>query len=285
MKNQEGKEDELSLTEFANKIAISDIKIGPRFRKDAGDLRPLIESIKRHGLLHPIVVSEDNQLICGRRRISAYMQLGKTEIEVNLVSPTDLREAEADENNKTIRKDFTVEEIAEVDEFYREKEEVATKERMLAGIPSEPDARGRSSSKIAARVGVSDRQLEKIRTIKGASSESDSTKEIWKKVGSGKVTVDKGYNQVKRFQRIKEAEVFVKNDLKSLSPSELFDLQFGDMKNLGENVADNSIDLIFTDPPYNEISLALYGDLAKLADKSTKTRRESDHICWSLCNL
>ena len=36
------------------------------------------------------------------------------------------------------------------------------------------------------------------------------------------------------------------------------------MKTLGENIPDNSIDLIFTDPPYNEASLSLYGDLAKL---------------------
>ena len=42
------------------------------------------------------------------------------------------------------------------------------------------------------------------------------------------------------------------------------------MKNLGENIADNSIDLIFTDPPYNEASLSLYGDLAKLADRVLK---------------
>ena len=48
-------------------------------------------------------------------------------------------------------------------------------------------------------------QLEKIRTIKEASTEGDFTKEVWKKVASGKVKVDKGYNQVKRFQRIKEA--------------------------------------------------------------------------------
>ena len=48
--------------------------------------------------------------------------------------------------------------------------------------------------------------LEKIRTIKEASTEGEFTKEVWKKVASGKVKVDKGYNQVKRFQRIKEAE-------------------------------------------------------------------------------
>ena len=42
--------------------------------------------------------------------------------------------------------------------------------------------------------------LEKIRTIKEASTEGEFTKEVWKKVASGKVKVDKGYNQVKRFQ-------------------------------------------------------------------------------------
>ena len=55
--------------------------------------------------------------------------------------------------------------------------------------------------------------------------------------------------------------------MKSLSANEIFDLQFGDMKNLGENIADNSIDLIFTDPPYSEASLSLHADLAKLADR------------------
>ena len=133
MKNQEEKEDEY-LVELPNKIAISDIDISKaRFRKDPGDLRPLVDSIKRHGLLHPVVVTEDKpQLICGRRRISAYMQLGKTEIEVTYINAnsTNLREAEADEN--VVRKDFTVEEIEEIDEFYREREETAAKQRQKA---------------------------------------------------------------------------------------------------------------------------------------------------------
>ena len=82
--------------------------------------------------------------------------------------------------------------------------------------------------------------------------------------------MDKGYNQVKKFLRRKEAQEVTNNELKSISAFELFDLQFGDMQTLGENIADNSIDLIFTDPPYNEVSLALYGDLAKLADRVLK---------------
>ena len=90
-------------------------------------------------------------------------------------------------------------------------------------------------------------------------------KKYGRKLLAGKVKVDKGYNQVKRFQRIKEAQEIVKTDLKSISASEIFDLQFGDMKSLGENIANNSIDLIFTDPPYNEASLILIRRLSKIS--------------------
>ena len=54
------------------KVPITDIKIGCRFRKDLGDLGPLVDSIKRHALLHPVVITDKNDLICGRRRIAPY---------------------------------------------------------------------------------------------------------------------------------------------------------------------------------------------------------------------
>ena len=65
------------------------------------------------------MVEEDLQLTCN---------LSLTEIEVTYTNSTDLREAEADENNETIRKNFTVEEIAEIDEFFRDREEAEAKE-------------------------------------------------------------------------------------------------------------------------------------------------------------
>ena len=75
-----------------------------RFRKELGDLRPLIESIERQGLIHPIVLTEDNQLICGRRRLAAYIRLDRSKIEVTyLNSSLNLREAETDENTYTKR--------------------------------------------------------------------------------------------------------------------------------------------------------------------------------------
>jgi DNA modification methylase len=44
----------------------------------------------------------------------------------------------------------------------------------------------------------------------------------------------------------------------------------GDMRELGKNIPDNSIDLIFTDPLYEKKYLPLYGDLATLAQRVLK---------------
>jgi site-specific DNA-methyltransferase (adenine-specific) len=42
-------------------------------------------------------------------------------------------------------------------------------------------------------------------------------------------------------------------------------LECGDFRELGQTIADDSVDFIFTDPPYDEASISLYGDLAELA--------------------
>ena len=49
-------------------------------------------------------------------------------------------------------------------------------------LPNQTKIRVDLHVKIAERVGVSDRTLEKIRTIKEASTEGDFIKEVWKKV-------------------------------------------------------------------------------------------------------
>ena len=51
------------------KVAIRDIKILERQRKDFGEINDLANSLARFGLLHPIVVDETNTLIAGHRRI------------------------------------------------------------------------------------------------------------------------------------------------------------------------------------------------------------------------
>ena len=63
------------------KIPIDLIKIGPRARKDFGNIEELQSSIERVGLINPICINrEDNLLIAGERRWRAAVQLGWKEI-------------------------------------------------------------------------------------------------------------------------------------------------------------------------------------------------------------
>ena len=62
----------------------------------------------------------------------------------------------------------------------------------------------------------------------------------------------------------------------------IFEGDFKDVK-LAARLADNSIDLIFTDPPYDEKSLYLYADLAKMVCSGSKNRRQSCHIHRTVC--
>ncbi|NLD76226.1 MAG: ParB N-terminal domain-containing protein [Acidimicrobiales bacterium] len=55
---------------------VDSIVVGQRHRRDTGDLTPLIDSLKRVGLLQPVTITPDGHLICGYRRLQAAKQLG-----------------------------------------------------------------------------------------------------------------------------------------------------------------------------------------------------------------
>lgn len=93
------------MIENGGEVKIDAIRIGDRVRKDLGDIASLAESIKRHGLLHPIVIKTDSTLVAGHRRLEAVKSLGWDEIMVTVIDVADLLSAERDEN--TERKDFT----------------------------------------------------------------------------------------------------------------------------------------------------------------------------------
>ena len=67
------------------KISVSAIIIGDRIRKDMGDMEQLVNSIRKFGLIEPIVINNDKQLIAGARRLEAVKRLGWREVEVRLV--------------------------------------------------------------------------------------------------------------------------------------------------------------------------------------------------------
>ena len=86
-------------------VPIKQVSIPDRYRKEIGGTGTIRRSIEKVGLLHPIIVTTDLQLVCGIRRLLACQALGWTEIPANVIDPALALEAEHDENVE--RKDFT----------------------------------------------------------------------------------------------------------------------------------------------------------------------------------
>ncbi len=102
------------------KVRIDAIIIGRRIRRDAGDLGDLVDSIRRHGLMNPVTVTEGLELVAGYRRIAACRMLGMDEIECRVVAPASKVEMllmEAEENRA--RKNLTSIDMVRFEEEHR----------------------------------------------------------------------------------------------------------------------------------------------------------------------
>ncbi len=93
-------------------LPIEDIKIKKRIRKDLGDLTSLIDSLRNHGLMNPVVVTKNNELIAGHRRIESAKVLGWKSIDVVVRDKTsELEKLELEIEENTARKDFSTDEL------------------------------------------------------------------------------------------------------------------------------------------------------------------------------
>ena len=108
-------------------VKLSDIIVTERYRIDMGDIEELKQSIQDKGILQPITLSADLQLLAGGRRYTASKALGLTEIPAllrHIEGEIDAREIELIENIH--RKEFTWQEraklTARIHAMYKEKD-------------------------------------------------------------------------------------------------------------------------------------------------------------------
>ena len=82
-------------------VRVDQIVLRRRIRKDLGDLSSLMESMRIHGLMNPILINKNMELIAGQRRLESAVRLGWKSIEVYVVDKEDeleRLEMEVDEN-------------------------------------------------------------------------------------------------------------------------------------------------------------------------------------------
>jgi ParB family chromosome partitioning protein len=95
-------------------VPINDIKVKKRLRKDLGDIDALADSMKRFGQICPIVLTNNNVLIAGGRRLEAARALGWRTINAviaNIPEGVETLEYEVEENLQ--RQNFSSEEVAD----------------------------------------------------------------------------------------------------------------------------------------------------------------------------
>lgn len=98
------------------KLALSEIK-QTKPQRDQGDIEQLSISIRKHGLLQPVVVNQNNEIIAGRRRFAAVQLLKWETVDVHKIETSD----DIDKLSKTIaenvmRKDLTWQEEVQAKE-------------------------------------------------------------------------------------------------------------------------------------------------------------------------
>lgn len=102
-------------------LPIDRITVGDRRRKDLGDLDGLAASIKELGVIEPLVVTADNRLLAGQRRLKAAKLAGLAEVPVFVKDTGDdeLTERQIEEAENDRRKGFTASEKLAVAEGIR----------------------------------------------------------------------------------------------------------------------------------------------------------------------
>jgi N6-adenosine-specific RNA methylase IME4 len=146
---------------------IDSIIIGPRFRKDHGDIAGLAASIEAVGLLQAVVVTADNRLVAGERRLRACQTLGWTDIPVRIVDLENLITGEAAENFE--RKDFTLSEAVAIKRALEPDLRHAAAARQAAGTRVQSLHKGRTRETVAAFTGFSHETLRKAEAVVAAA--------------------------------------------------------------------------------------------------------------------
>jgi ParB family transcriptional regulator, chromosome partitioning protein len=95
-------------------IRTDEIKVKKRIRKDLGDLTQLMESIKTHGLLNPIVVNERKELIAGERRLESIRRLSWPTIEVHVIhAPSEVAKIQMEIDENLYRRALSTSELSD----------------------------------------------------------------------------------------------------------------------------------------------------------------------------
>jgi len=232
------------------------------------EFEALVDDIKRNGLLEPIWLYE-GKILDGRNRYKACLEAG---IEPKFAEYKGDSPLAFIVSKNIKRRHLTATQLAVVTLKLRPHLEAEARKRQLSRLKqfqSEPpvpapgperEDQAEAREKAAALVGVSPRTVQRVWTV------AEKAPDLIPKLESGELSAKQAEKEVKRRMREEEkrsraAQVPDHPDLTIVT---------GDFRETMLQLAPNSVDLVFTDPPYDEKSISLYRDLAEHAQRVLK---------------
>jgi ParB/RepB/Spo0J family partition protein len=208
----------------------------PRQRKDLGEIEKMAESIRIFGQLQPVVINRNNELIAGGRRLAACL-IGGFKVRVcykDTVDTVTMREMELEENLQ--RKALTpAEESLAVSELVELK-------RSRLGTPTQGRTGGYTLEDAAEAVGKTKGYV--VEALKIA----DAVKMFPELAKCGTKTEIK--SAVKGLERAQQQVAALATYEETIKKTSDFVLVNRDAEGWLKGLGENTVDLLFTDPPY-----------------------------------
>ena len=207
---------------------------------DLSNIDDLVTSIGEVGLLTPVVVNQQYQLISGHRRIEAARRLGWDEVDVEVI------ETASEDEEKSLLVHYNKQRVKTSREIINEAETLRPLYKVGQGKRSDLTSvhPNKSSGRdaLAEAVGIASSRLGKLLFIQRENPDFITA------IDEGKLTVNQAYTHLSRLKNERDAKTpSPKKKNQSTTESFVFHHKSSDLM---EEMDTGSIDLIFTSPPY-----------------------------------
>jgi hypothetical protein len=224
----------------------------------------LSQNIKKLGQLHPIIVNQHGIILDGHSRYHILHAL-KIEPKYEILPFDDPLEEKLFVTTFNGDRDHLTDAQKirwgkKIDETY---EEIAKRNMSLGGKGCSIEQPLDRRKEVARRIGLSEAQYHRGKTI------LEEDPELFKeKLDTCKESISGTYNEYSKKKKTAEARNKILNETPKIDLPQGIDLRHGDFKEVCKDIPDNSIDLMITDPPYQE--LTLYKDIGEYAYRVLK---------------
>jgi DNA modification methylase len=269
---------------------------------DAEKYSQLKDDIMKNGIKLPLVINDNNILLDGYTRLRIAKELQLKELPCIIKSFNDRLEEEL--YILTInyyRRDLNAAQKYETLLKIMDKEQEISKRRSLMNLkpfrdndnndsnnnnndsnnsnnnniasdteelPRRPS--GKVRERLAKKYHVSTKTISKIKQIKEATKNDTEIAKLWQEALQKKRSIDSVYRRLKEKEARANVKPVVEEGKVKVEDLANVTILHGEFQEVLKDIPSNSIDLIFTDPPYAEKHLDLVKDLFLLASRVLK---------------